>query len=179
MALAEIISDQTVCDKHPDRATRLRCNRCDRYMCPACAQKMEVGYRCITCLRAQLARYYTGRPFDYAVAFGITVPLSLVAAILFINIIGLIGWFSWLLSMMAAPRVAQFIASAVLHSVKKRRSRYLPQVVAASLILTVAAYLLFFWLLSWDGFTLGRLFDLVEPGILAVVGTKIIVAYLK
>lgn len=59
----------TFCAQHPERETSLRCNRCDRYMCPACAVQTPVGYRCRECVRAQEERFFSGTNVDYAVVF--------------------------------------------------------------------------------------------------------------
>jgi membrane associated rhomboid family serine protease len=40
------------CYWHPDRATQLRCTRCDRPICPDCMRTAAVGQHCIECVRA-------------------------------------------------------------------------------------------------------------------------------
>ena len=59
----------TFCTQHPERETSLRCNRCDRYMCPACAVQTPVGYRCRECVRAQEDRFFSSGKVDYVVVF--------------------------------------------------------------------------------------------------------------
>ena len=39
-----------VCVRHPDRATRLTCTRCDRPACPECLREASVGYQCVDCV---------------------------------------------------------------------------------------------------------------------------------
>ncbi|MGH3567914.1 MAG: rhomboid family intramembrane serine protease [Pseudonocardia sp.] len=39
-----------VCVRHPDRATALRCVRCDRPSCPECLREASVGYQCVDCV---------------------------------------------------------------------------------------------------------------------------------
>ncbi len=43
----------TVCYRHPDRATRLRCSECDRPICAECSHDSAVGQRCPECARPQ------------------------------------------------------------------------------------------------------------------------------
>ena len=53
----------TVCYRHPDRATALRCTRCDRHICGDCMRSAAVGQHCVDCAQAgatQLRR--TTRP---------------------------------------------------------------------------------------------------------------------
>lgn len=42
----------TVCYRHPDRATALRCTRCDRYICGDCMRSAAVGQHCVECAQA-------------------------------------------------------------------------------------------------------------------------------
>ena len=38
------------CYRHPDRATAVRCTRCDRPVCPECMIAASVGHQCPTCV---------------------------------------------------------------------------------------------------------------------------------
>lgn len=38
------------CYRHPDRATYVRCNRCNRYICPECMRDAAVGHQCAECV---------------------------------------------------------------------------------------------------------------------------------
>jgi membrane associated rhomboid family serine protease len=40
------------CYRHPDRATYVRCTRCNRYICPECMRDAAVGHQCAECVTA-------------------------------------------------------------------------------------------------------------------------------
>src|SRR5262249_28889438 len=39
------------CYRHPDRATYVRCTRCNRPICPGCMRSAAVGHQCDECVR--------------------------------------------------------------------------------------------------------------------------------
>lgn len=45
-----LADEQTVCYRHPDVPTRLRCSRCDVPICGACATPASVGQHCPECV---------------------------------------------------------------------------------------------------------------------------------
>ncbi len=49
----------THCYRHPDVETGLRCNRCNKPICPQCAQRTPVGFRCAECIAELENRYYS------------------------------------------------------------------------------------------------------------------------
>ncbi|HEY0690097.1 MAG TPA: rhomboid family intramembrane serine protease [Kribbella sp.] len=40
---------ETVCYRHPDRSAGVRCQRCDRPICPSCMNSAAVGFQCPSC----------------------------------------------------------------------------------------------------------------------------------
>ncbi len=164
------------CYRHPTVETGLRCNRCGNPICPKCAQRTPVGFRCPDCIRQQEDKYYSGGNMDYAIAGVITFVLSLLGAALFTYVLGSIGFFIILIAFFLAPVVAGFIAEAVRWGVGRRRSRYLGRVAAGSLILAT--------LLTAAPLLLGALFGggfwgIISPAIFAFLGASTMMARLR
>ncbi len=42
-----------VCPRHPDRPSYVRCQRCERPVCPECQRPAPVGVQCVDCVRQQ------------------------------------------------------------------------------------------------------------------------------
>lgn len=42
-----------VCPRHPDRESYVRCQRCERPVCPDCQRAAAVGVQCVDCVRQQ------------------------------------------------------------------------------------------------------------------------------
>jgi hypothetical protein len=160
------------CYRHPKAETALRCNRCDKPICPRCARRTPVGFRCPDCIREQEDKYYSGGNLDYLIAVVIALPLSFVSAWLFTMLLGGLGFFTIFIGLFVAPAIAGFIAEAVRWGVAKRRSRYLGHLVAGCLIVATLPLLLSV-LLTGDGFSL------IAPGLLLFLGTTTIIARLR
>lgn len=164
-------SEVVVCYRHPERETGLRCNRCNQPICPKCAKRTPVGFRCPDCVREQEDKFYSGTNVDYFTASMIAFPLSLIAAGLFTFVLNGFGFFSLLIIFFLAPAVGGFIAEAVRWGVRKRRSRYLKHVVIGALLLATTPFLLL-------GLFGGGLWGLIAPGMFAFLGSSTVWARL-
>ena len=70
------------CTWHPDRETRLRCNRCGRPMCPECAVRHPVGLRCKECIKETRSPIYNVAVRDYLIAGLVGLLLSTIAGLI-------------------------------------------------------------------------------------------------
>ena len=118
-----------VCANHPDRPTTLRCNRCEKPICPKCAVQTPVGYRCKECVRGQQSVFETATKLDYVLAFTIAaIGTAMATGVL--NFIGFWGIF-------VAPIVGGALAEAVRYAVRRRRGFKLPLTAAIGAIVGV------------------------------------------
>jgi len=108
---------QQFCYNHPDRETLLRCNRCERPICTACAVLTPTGYRCKECVRGQNKVFETARGLDYPVVIVIALVLSVIGS----YIASMLGFFT----IFIAPVAGVIIAEAIRWATRKRRSRAL------------------------------------------------------
>mgnify|MGYP005844896943 CR=1 FL=1 len=160
------------CYRHPTVATSLRCNRCGNPICPKCAVRTPVGFRCPDCVRVQQDKFYTGSWLDYLIAVAVALPLSLVAGTVFSFLIAGIGFLSWLIAFVAAAPTGGIIAEAVWRAVRRRRSRHLNLVVLACLVVGVLPFLALVLLA-------GNFLGVIVPGILLFLGGGAILARLR
>jgi membrane associated rhomboid family serine protease len=78
--------DLPVCVRHPDRATGLRCVRCDRPSCPECLREASVGYQCVDCVnegRATVRRPRTFVGAEFSQRLAVTPVLIAVNVLMF------------------------------------------------------------------------------------------------
>lgn len=114
------------CANHPQRETSLRCNRCEKPICPQCAVLTPTGYRCKECVRGQQQRYNTAVWLDYPLAFVAAGLISYLGSL----VIGMIGFFTLIL----APFVGIAVAEAIRFVIRRRRA---PGLYAVSTVATV------------------------------------------
>ncbi|MET8142986.1 rhomboid family intramembrane serine protease [Sphaerisporangium sp. NPDC005288] len=76
------------CYRHPDRETYVRCQRCERPICPDCMREAAVGHQCVECVREgsrtvrRAEAPFGGRP--------VTTPI-VTWALLAINVLAYLG----------------------------------------------------------------------------------------
>lgn len=119
---AEGAEEVSYCTWHPDRETRLRCNRCGRPMCPECAVRHPVGLRCKECIKETRSPVYNVAVRDYLIAGIVGLFLSTIAGLIVPMVTGF-GFFGWFLAIVIGPAVGAGIADLMGRVVRKRGRR--------------------------------------------------------
>ncbi len=166
------------CYNHPQRETLLRCNRCERPMCTACAVRTPTGYRCKECVKGQQKIFDTAQWWDYPLAILVGGGLSYLGSLL----VSFTGFFTIFL----APFAGMIIAEAVRRVLQKRRSRRLPIITAGAVLLgaLIRPLIMLFWIILYttsgasEGL-LGSLISLIWPAIYAIVVASTVYYRLK
>jgi membrane associated rhomboid family serine protease len=86
---AETPAPSLTCYRHPDRETGVRCQRCERPVCPECLVPAPVGVQCVDCVRSAGSRIVSardllrgGRPYVTYGLVGANVAVWLVGLVL-------------------------------------------------------------------------------------------------
>ncbi|TWD80633.1 membrane associated rhomboid family serine protease [Kribbella amoyensis] len=69
---------ETVCYRHPDRPAGVRCQRCDKPICPACMNSAAVGFQCPDCFSAGVKSVPRTRTSLGGIARGNTQVVTMV-----------------------------------------------------------------------------------------------------
>lgn len=150
------------CYRHPERQTSLRCNRCNKPICIKCAQRTSVGYRCPECIREIEEDYYTGQLTDYPIAGVVALVLSGIAG----YFVPMFGFFVFFLG----AAVGTGIGRVVFYLVGRRRSRWLPHVVAGAIVAGAILPTLITVLLVYSQVPLSAvMFQFAWPALYAVI----------
>jgi hypothetical protein len=131
------MSDQPAelfCTYHPTIPTTLRCNRCDKPICPKCAVRTPTGYRCKECVRGQQKVFETAVNTDYVIIFVIVAVMAFLGSLLAYRL----GFFTIFL----APLYGGIIAEAARSASRRRRSKNLFTVAVVAAVLGVLPMLL-------------------------------------
>ncbi|BBW99426.1 rhomboid family intramembrane serine protease [Mycolicibacterium moriokaense] len=72
------------CYRHPDRATYVRCTRCNRYICPECMRDAAVGHQCAECVGEgaktvrQVRTHFGGAPVRTPMVTYVLIAINVV-----------------------------------------------------------------------------------------------------
>lgn len=70
------------CANHPDRVAGVRCQRCEKPICPSCMVQASVGFQCPQCAGARTTKVVSGRA-----AFGAASDLVATKVLIGINVV--------------------------------------------------------------------------------------------
>jgi membrane associated rhomboid family serine protease len=70
---------QQHCAFHPDRRAGVVCQRCDKYICPACMHQASVGFHCPDCVRQGRQKVVRGNAAFGRTPSAIPVTMGLIA----------------------------------------------------------------------------------------------------
>jgi hypothetical protein len=120
-------TENLYCANHPQTPTSLRCNKCEKPICPKCAVKTPIGYRCKECVRGQQKIFDTAQWYDYPLVFLTIAILTYLGSL----IVDRVGFFTILL----APAAGLVIGEASRLVVRRRRSRRLTRIAVMAVII--------------------------------------------
>ena len=110
------------CANHPGVETSLRCNRCNKLICPKCAVRTPIGYRCRECVRGQQKVFVNAVWVDYVAGFIVGAILSGLVSLLVILVSGIAGFFAWFVIAAVAPSAAAGIAEVLRFVTRRHRA---------------------------------------------------------
>lgn len=131
------------CANHPGVETTLRCNRCNKPICPKCAVRTPTGYRCKECVRGQQKVFVTAQWHDYVIGFLVGGFLSTLASLLVVLVSSITSFFAWIVIAAGAPSVAIGISEALRFVTRKHRSKPLFTTILVSIFLGALPVVLF------------------------------------
>jgi hypothetical protein len=160
----EVVDDevQLYCYRHPDRATSLRCYKCNKPICSECTEKTPVGYLCPDCHREAEDAFFNATPLDYLLAFLVAMPISLIVGYFVMRFSS--GFFFIIIMFFVGGAVGGFIGRITKRVIGQRRGRYIPYLVAACVIMGVVIWALPS-MIAGILFAPGALFSLIGPGV--------------
>jgi hypothetical protein len=138
---------QLFCANHPSVETTLKCNRCEKPICPKCAVSTPTGYRCKECVKGQQKIFETATTGDYVISGIVSGVLAFIGSIL----VPALGFFALFLSPIAGVIIAEIIRSIT----KKRRSKRLFQLIVSTTLAGCLPLLLYGLVMFFLGFSQG------------------------
>jgi hypothetical protein len=114
----------TMCARHPEVETALRCGRCDTLICPRCLVFTPGGTRCPDCAMLRRPVMYELQPVHYARAAGAAVGVSLalaVAGMLLLPLTRAIPFFGLMLALAAGAGAGSVMAAALTRATNGKR----------------------------------------------------------
>ncbi len=114
----------TYCATHPTVESGLRCNKCDKYICPKCSVQTKVGYRCKSCIKGQQAVFNTAENRDFLTGSVVAMIVGVVGSAINIFPAGF-GFFGFFIAFFLGGAVGRFAADLTRRAISKRRGKNL------------------------------------------------------
>jgi len=146
------------CYYHPDRETRLRCNKCGKPICTECAIRTPVGYRCPDCVRELQDKFYTATSADTlkgAIVAFVGGLLIGVVTFLLILLLGRFLFFGFLAAFFVGPALGGAAAELVRRAMGKRRARRFPAIGDSAMLVGIFLIVIPTGILGWSLFSIG------------------------
>lgn len=149
----------TYCAEHSDRATNLRCSRCDKLVCPECMVQAPVGIRCRE--HGQPTKLPTYDVSTGFVARGVAAGVGI--GVLGGLVLGVVGAFTGFLYLpyvftLVMAGLGYLVGEGISRATNRKRGQ--PLIIAA----VVGIVLAFLVVVFFTGLQLG-LFDLIGLGV--------------
>lgn len=152
------------CANHPKVETTLRCNNCEKPICPKCAVLTPTGYRCRECVRGQQKVFETAQWIDFPLAFVLAGILSFLGSLL----ATMFGF----LTIFIAPIAGTIIAEVIRFAVRHRRSRQLFLIAALGVFLGSLPRLLLLIANALMGYGVAALLPIIWQAVYLVIVTS-------
>jgi membrane associated rhomboid family serine protease len=79
-----VTTEVQTCYRHGDRRAGVRCQRCDRPICPSCMTQASVGFHCPECVKGTTQRVYTARSMPSTGVAPVTATLLAINVVAYL-----------------------------------------------------------------------------------------------
>ncbi len=127
----------TMCARHQDVETELRCGRCDTLICPRCLVFTPGGTRCPDCAMLRRPVMYELQPMHYLRAAGAALVVSLglgVAGLILLPLVRGIPFLGLMLAVAAGAGAGSLMAGAVTWATNGKRGLALQVIAGLGLV---------------------------------------------
>jgi hypothetical protein len=153
----------TVCYRHQERATGLRCGSCERPICAACASNAPVGHLCPDCRVKRRPVNYQVALSHLAVAGAVGAIGGLLAATLLSFVV--VGFLGFYIAMAMAPFVGAGLVMLLDRLTRAKRGRPMQIATGAAIVVGMLPVVLFgrvLLLLAQTGFAIEMLTPMLQ-----------------
>ncbi len=131
----DVAAEETIyCANHPTTPTLLRCNKCNKPICPKCTVQTPVGFRCKECVRNQQSVYFTAETKDNPTTFAISMVASAIATPIAGYVMAFAGFYGFILAFMVGSAAGGALGQIIRRAVNRRRGRWMGWVAVAGVV---------------------------------------------